>query len=149
MFKWEVMLKDGTLIKEGDWGRDIVSKVLFSEIFCVSLIPLKEFIKIINIYPEKGVIKIGETQINIGIDLGGYQYSLKEETKFIISLMAPINTASYCTNSGKNTVLDRHFVLEYIITDIKDKIIDKFEPIRTVKRTFCIKYTPENEICVS
>ena len=134
-----------------DCGRDYVTPqtTLLDNIYKVIVWIIWKIDNVyITILPQKGVIigKLGD-RLCLSLALGGYVYSLEEETKNEIISILPLKTAVFDIGTKTNTILESVFALKYKITHIKDKVNSKFTELESpLIKTFYIKL--HDDICI-
>lgn len=147
MFKWKVWVSSLDYpIEEGDWGRDIVTphgikKVTFIELF--------QGYSRISINPKNGVIQVDRQSISLGVNIGGYSYTLCYDCFFELIEMAPLTTASYSLDTKTCTNLNRHLFLKYKITHVISPVDRKTIKLAVpVFKEYLIKFDLETGLAI-
>jgi hypothetical protein len=124
MFKWKVFVPEfGFWIEEGDWGRDVITKISsLDSILSVSLVSGDSNILI---SPQTGVINIGKDIVKLGILYEGYSYDMCN-CGYTIEELSPMTTARFSTLKKESKDLERHFLIKYRINKIKEKGSDRY-----------------------
>lgn len=138
MKNWNVYgTSEGTqfvVIDGDDWGKEIVNGYGIQNISHIELINEKQKVMF---FVRKGVITIGESSIKLGLNLGGYAYTLYDECIYTLEEAAPLTTAIYSSVRDASVDLGKHFMVKYKITHyackhtkekikLKDPIIKEF-----------------------
>lgn len=110
----QYLLTDG-----GDWGKEVVNGV---GIDSISNIEMMNEDKHVMFFVRKGVIHIGEQTLKLGINLGGYAYTLFDECLCELEDMAPFKTAMFTYGDTESKVLGKHLMVKYKVTHIIDKV---------------------------
>lgn len=151
MFKWKVggFSKDNEYllhVDEGDWGKDVMSRMDPEGINYVRLIHTEVSV---DIFPRNGVILLGDNdEIHLGIAIGGYTYALKDECIASLKELAPLTSAVFSASEGISEDVDRHFMLKYEIVSIFDKATGGWEELDVpIEKEFYIKFV-NSSVCV-
>jgi len=125
------------LLDTDDWGKDVVNGVGIDSISHFELINEDQKVML---FVRKGVIHIGEdNSLKLGINLGGYMYTLYDSCVFSLEDIAPFTTAVYTSSTNKSEDLGKHLMLKYKVTAIMDKLEKKKIKLDTpIEKTFLL-----------